>query len=241
MPMADKSCCTECGLLAVRNADDSSIYPADERLRSNGELPVRELPGTREPWHGASILRRPDTLICYLGRKELPYVAPGQNCVAAICSEHDCPRAIKWIPGRTAEQHLAMYEIQEQRVHNEKMLKEEREWRDQQAKSDRDWRDADRKARDKEASEVERRHQRDSESAERRFRWTLGVAIVGILLGQILIPYLRPDPTPAPAPVANVPPAQPTINVTVPPIQIIAQPAAAAKPVPDPDPTPTGD
>lgn len=190
--------CEECGLLAVRNIDDSSVYPADEKLRRDGTLQTRTFPGDREPSRAVGLIHRSDELICFIGREELIRLRPGQNCLVAIKSEHSCPRAMKWIPGRSPEQHLQMYELERQQEHNDRMLAEERAWREQQAQAERDWRERDREAREREAQRAEARHQKDFQAANSRFWLGFALAIGVTVIGHVVTVFIdRTIPSPA--------------------------------------------
>ena len=114
--MEEKRQCCKCGFLAVRNVEDSHVYSADERLRANGVLPMRDFPGSREPHLGASLIRRSDTVLCYLGRVEMTCPPQTNNCIDAIRLNHECPRFVPWLPGKTPKEHEDMSILEQVRT-----------------------------------------------------------------------------------------------------------------------------
>lgn len=128
--------CVKCGLLAIRNVEDSHVYAADELVRKGGVLPMRQLPGTREPHRGVSLIHRSDTLICYVGRPEMRCPPETAHCLPFIIVEHHCPKFVPWLPGKSPKEHEDMTILEQVRTEQAIFQMEEKREREKQRAED---------------------------------------------------------------------------------------------------------
>lgn len=109
-----KHCCT-CGYLARQDVLSGETVEALQPARERGmylEPPGRE-----------KIAR----LYCYAISESFP-AKPGmlhEEFISLIKDENSCPMWTQYLQGRTAQEHMRLQELQDQRAHNAEMLNAE--------------------------------------------------------------------------------------------------------------------
>lgn len=160
--------CKDCGFLSIRDARDSLVYPADERIRENAVTRNHTF-SDGEIFGGASLTILSDRMICYVG---YPALADDmhelRHAKTVIHKERECPHFIQWVPGKTPKEHEEMTILERVQAEYSQQRQEERQWQQQVE------------------ALAETRHQEQRHDNRQTVIWGLVVALVSAIIGGLI-------------------------------------------------------